>query len=111
MYLSEIWTLQRTLTSILSIEQLNERKPSNRVLTTLSRNQLQQHGIGIEIYRLENHDCWHLEVVDEYSNSTVWDTAFPTDAEALDAAKRSIAEEGYESFIGPEGGEDKEEWL
>ena len=67
--------------------------------------------MAIEIYRLENHDCWHLEVVDEYSNSTVWDTAFPTDAEALDAAKRSIAEEGYESFIGPEGGEDKEEWL
>jgi len=41
-----------------------------------------------------------LEGVDEYENSTVWDTAFESDQDALDEALRTIKEDGIESLIG-----------
>ena len=67
--------------------------------------------VAIEIYRPEGQEDWHLEVVDEYSNSTVWDSTFATDTDALNEANRLITEQGISSFIGPEGGEDKRGWL
>jgi hypothetical protein len=33
---------------------------------------------------------WHLEVVDEFNNSTVWDDKFPWDAEALEEPRLTI---------------------
>lgn len=67
--------------------------------------------VNIEIYRLEGQQGWYLEIVDEHCNSTVWDEAFSTDAEALGEAKKTIATDGIQSFIGPEGGEKLEGWI
>lgn len=55
--------------------------------------------ISVQIYRGGRSD-WHLEVVDEFGNSTVWDDQFPSDAEALNEAKATIEDEGIESLIG-----------
>jgi uncharacterized protein len=41
-----------------------------------------------------------LEVADEYWNSTVWDTPFASDREALAEALKTIDEDGIESLIG-----------
>ena len=50
-------------------------------------------------------------IVDEHGNSTAWDEAFTTDTEALNEAKKTIATDGIQSFIGPEGGEKLEGWI
>lgn len=55
--------------------------------------------IRVEIYRGGGSD-WHLEVVDEFNNSTVWDDQFPTDTAALEEAKSTIRDEGINSLIG-----------
>jgi len=55
--------------------------------------------VEIQIYRGGGSD-WHLEVVDELGNSTVWDDQFKSDQEALDEAKLTIKEEEIESLIG-----------
>lgn len=55
--------------------------------------------VQVDIYRGNGSD-WHLEVVDEFGNSTVWDDQFPTDQEALDEAKATIKDEGINSLIG-----------
>lgn len=55
--------------------------------------------VQVEIYRGGGSD-WHLEVVDEFGNSTVWDDQFPTDAAALAAAEAAIREDGIDSLIG-----------
>ena len=55
--------------------------------------------VQVDIYRGNGSD-WHLEVVDEFGNSTVWDDQFPTDQEALDEAKATIKDEGISSLIG-----------
>lgn len=55
--------------------------------------------VQVDIYRGNGSD-WHLEVVDEFGNSTVWDDQFPTDQEALDEAKATIKDEGIDSLIG-----------
>lgn len=49
--------------------------------------------VQVEIYRGGGSD-WHLEVVDEVGNSTVWEDQFPTDSGALEEARRTIREEG-----------------
>tara|TARA_Y100001951_G_C11294837_1_gene274801 strand:- start:3988 stop:4257 length:270 start_codon:yes stop_codon:yes gene_type:complete len=67
--------------------------------------------VNIEIYRLEGQQGWCLEIVDEHGNSTAWDEAFTTDTEALNEAKKTIATDGIQSFIGPEGGEKLEGWI
>ena len=54
----------------------------------------------IQIYRGGGSD-WHLEVVDEFRNSVVWDDVFKSDTEALDVAKATIKEEGIDALIGP----------
>lgn len=55
--------------------------------------------VEIEIYRGGGSD-WHLEVVDQFGNSTVWDDQFKSDAEALEVARSTIKEEGIDSLIG-----------
>jgi hypothetical protein len=55
--------------------------------------------VQVDIYRGNGSD-WHLEVVDEFGNSTVWDDQFPTDQEALNEAKATIRDEGIDSLIG-----------
>ena len=55
--------------------------------------------VEVQIYRGGGSD-WHLEVVDEFGNSTVWDDQFKSDQEALDEAKSTIKDEGIESLIG-----------
>lgn len=57
------------------------------------------HSISVEIYRGGGSN-WHLEVVDEFGNSTVWDDQFPNDAAALEEAKSTIRDEGIGSLIG-----------
>jgi hypothetical protein len=57
--------------------------------------------VRIDIYRLETTD-WSLEVVDETGTSTVWDDRFPTDQAALDAALKTIREEGIRTFLSGE---------
>ena len=55
--------------------------------------------VRVEIYRGGGSD-WHLEVVGEFNNSTVWDDQFPTDTEALEEARSTIRDEGINSLIG-----------
>tara|TARA_R110002049_G_scaffold229987_1_gene402132 strand:+ start:9157 stop:9399 length:243 start_codon:yes stop_codon:yes gene_type:complete len=57
------------------------------------------HTISIEIYRGGGSN-WHLEVVDEFGNSTVWHDQFPTDAAALEEAKSTIRDEGIDALVG-----------
>lgn len=59
--------------------------------------------VEVCIYRMPNTD-WTLEVVDQYSNSTVWDLEFNTDQEAFDQFLEMIAAEGIESMIGLDSG-------
>jgi hypothetical protein len=56
--------------------------------------------VRVEIYRGGGGPGWHLEVVDEFNNSTVWDDLFPTDAAALEEAKATIRDEGIDALIG-----------
>lgn len=55
--------------------------------------------VRVEIYR-GGGSSWHLEVVDEFGNSTVWDDQFPTDTAALDEAKSTVRDEGIGALIG-----------
>ena len=55
--------------------------------------------VRIEIYRGGGSN-WHVEVVDEFGNSTVWDDQFPTDTAAFDGLKSTIKEEGIGVLIG-----------
>lgn len=58
--------------------------------------------VRVEIYRGGGSN-WHLEVVDEFNNSTVWDDQFDTDIAALEEAKAAIRDEGIEALIGMPG--------
>ena len=65
---------------------------------------MEQNGIEVEIhiFRIQGSDeGWSLEVVDEESNSTVWDELFDTDHAALDELMRTIEEEGISVFLHP----------
>ena len=57
------------------------------------------HTVRVEIYR-GGGSGWHLEVVDEFGNSTVWEDQFPTDAAALAEAQATIRDEGISVLIG-----------
>ena len=57
------------------------------------------HTVRIDIYG-NGAGRWILEVVDEYNNSTVWDSTFETDQFALDAAMKCIDAEGIRTLIG-----------
>jgi hypothetical protein len=53
----------------------------------------------INIFRLEDELNWSLEVVDQDNASHVWDDQFASDADARDAAKRTIEKEGAVAFM------------
>jgi len=55
--------------------------------------------VQIDIYE-DGAGGWLLEVVDEYSNSTVWDDPFKTDQEALTEVLEEIEKEGFASLVG-----------
>jgi hypothetical protein len=57
--------------------------------------------IQVDIYH-GGDNCWVLEVVDEFNNSTVWDDSFETDSEALTEVKKVILAEGVDALIGSE---------
>ena len=57
------------------------------------------NSVDVEIYQ-DGEGKWILEVVDEFSNSTVWDDHFSTDQEALDEVVRTIDKDGIECLIG-----------
>lgn len=40
-------------------------------------------------------------IIVHYNNSTVWDDAFATDAEALRVALEELKADGIEAYIGP----------
>ena len=56
------------------------------------------HTVRVDIYE-NGEGGWILEVVDHFGNSTVWDQSFPSDADALNEAIRTIESEGIESLI------------
>lgn len=55
--------------------------------------------VDVQIYRGGGSN-WHLEVVDEFGNSTVWDDQFATDADALEELQATIRDEGIDALIG-----------
>jgi hypothetical protein len=55
--------------------------------------------VRVEIYRGGGSN-WHLEIVDEFGNSTVWEDQVPTDAAALAEAQATIRDEGISVLIG-----------
>jgi hypothetical protein len=58
-----------------------------------------EKAVRVEIYR-GGGSGWHLEVVDEFGNSTVWEDQFSTDVAALEEAKSAIRDEGITALIG-----------
>jgi len=66
--------------------------------------------VRIDIYRMEGDSQWALEIVDEFNNSTVWDTTFETEVAALTEAKKTILAEGINSLVGPEDGKSSGLW-
>ena len=58
--------------------------------------------VRVDIYKGEDEEGWFLEIVDIYSNSTVWDETFETEQQALDMALSSIDKEGIKTFIDPD---------
>lgn len=75
--------------------------PLSRTLTHDGRT------VEITIYGGES-ECWILEVIDEYGNSTVWNDLFPTDQAALDEAIRAVDADGIDTLIGPPPGQDQQ---
>ena len=55
--------------------------------------------VEVMIYE-DGEGGWILEVVDEYSNSTVWDAPFETDQEALNEVMECIKDDGIDDLIG-----------
>ena len=55
--------------------------------------------VQVHIYG-DGDGSWLLEVEDNYGNSTVWNTQFSSDKEALDEALRTIEKEGIDTLIG-----------
>ena len=55
--------------------------------------------VQVDIYE-DGEGGWILEVVDEYSNSAIWNESFQSDKDALDEALKTIDEEGIDSLIG-----------
>ncbi len=62
----------------------------------------QQDGksVDIEIYA-DGEGSWLLEIVDGNNNSTMWENAFASEAEALAEALAAIEEQGIDFLIGP----------
>ena len=58
-------------------------------------------GVKVEvcIVRLEDEKQWTLEVVNAAGTSTVWDETFSSDEEAYAEFKRTVADEGIQTFL------------
>ncbi len=52
----------------------------------------------IDIYRLDDQDCWTLEVINDEGGSYVWDNVFATEQAALDTALYAFEIEGAAGF-------------
>ena len=57
--------------------------------------------VSIQIFA-DGNGGWSLAITDPRGHSTCWTESFTTDQEALDVAVSAIANEGIESFIGPD---------
>ena len=55
--------------------------------------------VEIQVYE-DGTGGWLLEIVDEYWNSTCWQSPFETAEDAFDEATKTIKEEGIDTFIG-----------
>jgi hypothetical protein len=66
--------------------------------------------VDVQIYRLVGEPEWMLEIVDEYNNSTVWDSTFSSESAALVEAKKAILEETISAFVGPADGKSSGAW-
>ena len=69
--------------------------------STLSRD-VTRDGITVkvQIYRMRGvQGGWSLEVVDHEGTSTVWDDLFATDKEAFEEFERTIAADGFSTFL------------
>lgn len=84
----------------IAVEPIVPDRDPNIIHSGLSRT-ITCDGVSVEvlIYRLENDPKWALEVVNEERSSTVWDTLFDTDDEALQAFELALAEEGIDAFL------------
>lgn len=60
--------------------------------------------VYIEIYKGENDKRWELAIDDEIGYTSIWDNTFKSEKAALLAAKKSILEEGINTFIEPKSG-------
>lgn len=54
--------------------------------------------VDVRIYRGEQESSWVLEVVDQASNSFVWDEQFPNDQAAMDEFLKSVEQEGMKQY-------------
>lgn len=55
--------------------------------------------VEVQVYE-DGAGGWLLEIVDEYWNSTCWQSPFETAEDAFDEATKTIKEEGIDTFIG-----------
>ncbi len=55
--------------------------------------------VEVQVYE-DGAGGWLLEIVDEYWNSTCWQSPFKTAEDAFDEATKTIKEEGIDTFIG-----------
>lgn len=60
--------------------------------------------VKVHIYRLEHDPKWGLEVVNENGTSIVWDDLFATDEDAFAVFASTVAEEGMETFLADDEG-------
>ena len=58
--------------------------------------------VQIEIYRLQEGDCWTLELIDPEGGSIVWEEQFATDAAAFAEFTEGLVELGLEKLINPD---------
>lgn len=76
-----------------------ERDP-NLIKSSLSRKiSCDGMTVQVEIYRLEDHPGWSLEVVNDKGTSTVWDELFDTDDAADAAFRETVTTEGMSAFL------------
>ncbi|MEX1668652.1 hypothetical protein AB4876_07000 [Zhongshania guokunii] len=59
--------------------------------------------VRVDIYE-DGDGSWILEVFDQFNNSTIWEDAFESDADALFEIEATIKEEGIDCLIGPVDG-------
>ena len=72
----------------------------NLVISDKSQSVLvDNHRFEINIHKMEADSAWTLEVVDYKGTSHVWDDQFASDADALSAALKVLADEGAAGFL------------